>query len=945
MRPQVGPKGVQGTECKVEDKKPSYGKGGKTTVTSTMSGGGGGGNGGCVLRPMPEGQAGDPNDEDPHRLWQRMTLAADNWELPHAADHLSHFLSGMGEPLDDIDVDALLLDLPALSAAFRGKLEALRAQAAQRIASGDTNVRFESSPLDELVVVPSSSPDWHLALGAFAASVTAETQVQIGDDGEEQFVLLGTLQITGVYGGPAETLTIACQTFTAAEFVTLSELGCARPFLFTGRSSAQTLAINGPEQDLATLDEIRGILDKTWVHHWREARLVELWQSFGSRMFEVAAAHPTLWEQSYERGARLDLIPEVVALEQTFRNDVRAFAKQTLAANEDAVLAEMMALGIEDDGSVVPENSPISKDAQNDYLAGLQTLAEQIAVMRDIQDKLKHIPVGYEHMIVPNAFFPQTFAAVVYFDPTAPPQLPPDNAWASSQRGSSEEFRAWEEVKTQYDALELSIVQIVGNSPALYQAATEGGDSLMTLAGGDPESARKIVGTALSKSLENIRATQPKIDDGDLDDRDLTPIHAQFFAGAAASSGTAWSTYGNQWAAQVMLENHESQEFWLSLGLSSLAAAGFVVSAFATGGMSVLAFAAGMAIEGGMVLASWENTEDLLTAAHADAGQGSLVSDEQAKAALIQSSIDTALLFIGTASELRALSKTSQALKQADEVGEALVRHSDELGALGDDVVRHADEFSVEDAATRQLGDVAEGAVTPVSRAGATGFDTVPVIKEALEANNLDDLLERYVGRELDIVGRPDGYRIVDRNGRRWLFRERADDTLFARLTVDADGIIRLGSAQSQRLSNSYQVAQSVKRLYKRLGLPSRPANHEAHHLIPDELVRKHPLLRAAYERGILKLDGVDNIALLARRDLPEEKLVAGLSEGLPRHQGPHPNYTKQLTDRADATMKDVLDGRMLKDLSDEELAMAVDAVLDDAWALLRELGEHEVLK
>jgi hypothetical protein len=34
-------------------------------------------------------------------------------------------------------------------------------------------------------------------------------------------------------------------------------------------------------------------------------------------------------------------------------------------------------------------------------------------------------------------------------------------------------------------------------------------------------------------------------------------------------------------------------------------------------------------------------------------------------------------------------------------------------------------------------------------------------------------------------------------------------------------------------------------------GLAQRPRHHQAHHVVPDEVVRKHPLMREACERGL----------------------------------------------------------------------------------------------
>jgi A nuclease family of the HNH/ENDO VII superfamily with conserved AHH len=61
---------------------------------------------------------------------------------------------------------------------------------------------------------------------------------------------------------------------------------------------------------------------------------------------------------------------------------------------------------------------------------------------------------------------------------------------------------------------------------------------------------------------------------------------------------------------------------------------------------------------------------------------------------------------------------------------------------------------------------------------------------------------------------------------------------------------------------------------------------------------RRHLLMREAHKRGLFKPDAPENIALLAERKangmVPDK--VPGLSEGLPRHQGAHREYSEAVT-------------------------------------------------
>ena len=84
----------------------------------------------------------------------------------------------------------------------------------------------------------------------------------------------------------------------------------------------------------------------------------------------------------------------------------------------------------------------------------------------------------------------------------------------------------------------------------------------------------------------------------------------------------------------------------------------------------------------------------------------------------------------------------------------------------------------------------------------------------------------------------------------------------------------------------------------EKVGIPL-PIGFQAHHLIPDEVARTHPLAQAARARGAppWDIDNADNGVALPGSP---EKVGA---TGLPVHRGSHRGYTEHA--------KDILDGQI----------------------------------
>ena len=70
---------------------------------------------------------------------------------------------------------------------------------------------------------------------------------------------------------------------------------------------------------------------------------------------------------------------------------------------------------------------------------------------------------------------------------------------------------------------------------------------------------------------------------------------------------------------------------------------------------------------------------------------------------------------------------------------------------------------------------------------------------------------------------------------------------------------------------------------------------------------------------------------------------VPGLSEGLPRHQGAHPVYSRQVTRLADDVMSRLLRTYGTPDkIPDDMVRVAAVEIRDKAWAMLRNwTGQH----
>jgi hypothetical protein len=455
------------------------------------------------------------------------------------------------------------------------------------------------------------------------------------------------------------------------------------------------------------------MLDQFWVGPLDEYIVEDIWKSFGDGVVAVAARNQSQWDRSIDRGAELLKLPAVRTVLDGFKSDVLGLAGSYLNVNEDYVNGELDRLRLVDK----PQTSQADSDA---YTRELQRAAREVLRAREAQAGLRGVPVGYKYSVGPGELTPNK--VVVKYDPELRPQSPPEG-------NETPPLATWEAVKAEDDRLQ-GVVRGVANAyPPIFAllespAMTPGnlpqddpgtsGTTAQLLGikpltaleqlskAATPEDVRSLAGTAMRGVLTNIQATRPKLQ-GSLDYRDLKPIHFQLFSGErTGASGTAWSQPFYKSLAQADIADHEATQFWISLGLSSLAAAAFIVAELATAGSATFFAAAGIGVaaSGAQATRSWSQYLDLAAAAGSNVTkETALVEKGQANAALIEAIINTVFAFIdvyavaASAAKRLAAEEALRAARAAEETAtEAALRDAAQSQAVrkATDDIRHA---------------------------------------------------------------------------------------------------------------------------------------------------------------------------------------------------------------------------------------------------------------
>ena len=151
----------------------------------------------------------------------------------------------------------------------------------------------------------------------------------------------------------------------------------------------------------------------------------------------------------------------------------------------------------------------------------------------------------------------------------------------------------------------------------------------------------------LQGTLNKIDETVPKVG-GALDWKDLKPVHEQLLAGSAHGT-KQWDKAFYGWVVDDMMKAHASKQFWLDLGLATLAAAAFVVAEIATFGTATFFIAAGigLGITATQAAFAWDHYDTLNTAAGTTMSKESeIITQGQASAAMVKAAVDTVMAFI-----------------------------------------------------------------------------------------------------------------------------------------------------------------------------------------------------------------------------------------------------------------------------------------------------------
>ena len=413
---------------------------------------------------------------------------------------------------------------------------------------------------------------------------------------------------------------------------------------------------------------ISALVNQGWAGPRDEYALEALWGLYGDGLLDAASANIGNWTQSIAKGAELMKLPAAKALPGKFLGDVQAVALGFLQENETYAKNEMKTLGeVGADGKPTAEAQTRTDEIQEG--------AKLIVQSRAAQKALGTISVGYRteyRYSVDGKYGPVDVPST--FTPFAPPQrTKPDGPLPDQVK-----MTPYADVQEQYEVLTMLIEAIQAKYPALYAVDRNGADDTKKAAEGTPEEARSVVSGAMKALLDNIAATREKLGGKLL--YDLAPIHSQLMSGGVKGGhGIDWKNPARNAIIKEFLEDHESTDFWVAMGLSTAAAAAFVVASVATGGLAAVAFGVGLGIGAGQAAASWDKAYDLSKAAGSStSAKGMLVHPDQVDLAILTAVLDTVFVFVDAAGAGKVLGRA--ATKAAVEGAEkALIKGLEEV--------------------------------------------------------------------------------------------------------------------------------------------------------------------------------------------------------------------------------------------------------------------------
>ncbi len=454
-----------------------------------------------------------------------------------------------------------------------------------------------------------------------------------------------------------------------------------------------------------------------WVGPENERQVERIWRIVSENQEEFGRAlehFPNYFKESVEFGAEIEHLEPIPTLKRQFRTDVKGLASGYLDSNEQMILSELERVGLPNPNEMqaptmaanpLRESTSTGPSEMNEPMTArvqeIQAIAAQVRRAQLAQRELERIPVGYGFTGDPRyrmgaigrdmqewardlyGTHPQLFQVATY-DPSMLPEIRPFG-------NEQPPFHDYDEVKPHHDELSARIAEFASNYPTIH--ALIQAERVEEFALGSLQEARQVMAEVLQGVLSNILTTRPRLSSDDLDYRDLTPIHHQMRQGqVAAPSGNNYQSGISRAVMDLVLEDHETTEFWISIGLGTLAAAAFLVAEFATLGSATFILATGVGLTASATQAgrSWENYEELATAADATVSdEMQLVSQSQADAALMGAVLDTVFLFLDMAApairwarDARAAARGTAIIEEAAQAGERAIG-LESLAALG----------------------------------------------------------------------------------------------------------------------------------------------------------------------------------------------------------------------------------------------------------------------
>lgn len=418
----------------------------------------------------------------------------------------------------------------------------------------------------------------------------------------------------------------------------------------------------GEATEQERLSLIRIIHNNDWIGPTDEGNLEKIWRSFVD-LPKVASANIDLFKKSVEYGAELEKFEVVKNARHYFAYDVTDLARKYLKLNRAYTEEELESLGL-------AKSEKSTQEDKAEAMAELKIAAGLVKKAQEGQAIMKGMRIAGKHVKIYGGGRGIGGVAPAVFDPESAPSI--------DQREAGEENTpTWAETKKQYDRLTNVILGLSNRYPAIYALVRD--EKIAEFANSDSSKALSIVSDSLHSVIKYIDLSGEKIDSGDISYYDLVPIHTQLFEGSKEGfSKIKWNEEFYKWAAESDIAEHESKEFWIQLGLTTLAAAAFIVAELATFGTATFAIAAGIGIGIGVGQAaySWERYRDLAAASKANVtDETALVSQGQASAALVEAVINTVFAF------LDIFGPAAKGLKGVAKVGEGVAEVGAKTGA------------------------------------------------------------------------------------------------------------------------------------------------------------------------------------------------------------------------------------------------------------------------